>query len=85
MSRIPPSIEEVEFVTRKKLDSKRKEDIERLINEKLKRKITVKETIDEKVLGGVLMKMGSLMVDSSILGKLKENADIKKTEIEMKM
>ncbi len=84
MSHVPPAINEIEIVTRAKLADGIKNKIVESVNKKTQKKITFKETIDQKIIGGVIIKFGSLVLDGSIAGKLKENTIVKKKKIDEK-
>ncbi|MFH1767795.1 MAG: F0F1 ATP synthase subunit delta [Candidatus Omnitrophota bacterium] len=69
---VPLYVEEVEVVTSADLSDTMKKAIEEHISTKLKRKMSVKEVVDKKIIGGVIMKFGTLVVDGSLVGKLKD-------------
>ncbi|MFH1790836.1 MAG: F0F1 ATP synthase subunit delta [Candidatus Omnitrophota bacterium] len=82
MTKTSPDIKEAEIVARRELGAKEKEAIAVVMQEKLGRKIELKTAVDENVLGGLMIKFGSLVLDNSIRGKLSEAALNRKNEIE---
>ena len=56
----------------KKIDSKILSDLEKQISESVKRPIKLNYKIDERLLGGIIIQIGSLMIDTSIKNKLKK-------------
>ena len=43
--------------------------------EKLKRRLTLKETVDKKVLAGALLKFGTLVLNGTLQAKMQEKAE----------
>jgi F-type H+-transporting ATPase subunit delta len=82
ISHIPQGVTEVEISTKDKLSDSSKEKIQKSIKEKLKKDMPIKESIDESIVGGIVVKFGSLVLDSSIASKLKEASTDFKEEIE---
>ena len=56
----------------KKIDEKTISDIEKEISENIKRPIKLKSKIDESLIGGIIIQIGSLMIDTSIKNKLQK-------------
>lgn len=82
MSQIPVNMKEVELVVSAHLDVSVKAKINDAINKKLRRSVTIKEIVDPNVIGGIMLRFGSLALDSSIAGKLREVATAKKGILE---
>jgi len=81
-SRIPANIAEVELIMSRKLSDQLKSKAMEAIHKKVKKEIPIKEKIDQKLLGGVVIKFGSLILDGSLISKLKEIAIERKHLIE---
>tara|TARA_Y100001970_G_scaffold61926_1_gene79091 strand:- start:17163 stop:17720 length:558 start_codon:yes stop_codon:yes gene_type:complete len=58
------------LILAKKIDGKNINDIEIEISKIIKRTIKLKTTTDEKLIGGLIIQIGSLMIDASIKNKL---------------
>jgi len=82
VSSMPDGIELIETITRSPLTDGIKNNINSIVKEKMKRDIALKETVDENVIGGIVMRFGNLELDGSIAGKLKEVASATKEKIE---
>ena len=60
------------LISSKKIDDKTILDIEREISANIKNSIKLKSKVDESLIGGVVIQIGSLMIDSSIKNKLRK-------------
>ena len=60
------------LISSKKIDEKTILDIEKDISENIKRPIKLKFKIDEGLIGGIIIQIGSLMIDTSIRNKLQK-------------
>ena len=60
------------LISSKKIDEKTILDIEKDISENIKRPIKLKFKIDEGLIGGIIIQIGSLMIDTSIKNKLQK-------------
>ena len=60
------------LISSKKIDEKTVSNIEREISENIKRPIKLKSKIDESLIGGIIIQIGSLMIDTSIKNKLQK-------------
>ena len=60
------------LISSKKIDEKTISDIEREISSNIKRSIKLKPQVDESLIGGIVVKIGSLMIDASIKNKLQK-------------
>ena len=58
------------LISSKKIDEKTIFDIEKEISENIKGSIKLKSKVDESLIGGVIIQIGSLMIDTSIKNKL---------------
>jgi len=58
------------LISSKKIDDKTVLDIEKEISANLKSSIKLKSKVDESLIGGVIIQIGSLMIDTSIKNKL---------------
>ena len=67
------------LISSKKVDNKTISEIEKEISENVKGTIKLKSEIDESLIGGVVLQIGSLMIDTSIKNKL---ANYKKVLLE---
>lgn len=85
MSHIPPGVTEIEIVTRSKLSAEVKAEIMEAIKNTMNKTFAVKESVDGGIIGGVIIKFGSLILDGSLLNKFNEVATVKKQKIDEKM
>jgi len=60
------------LISSKEIDKKTISDIEREISANIKRSIKLKSKIDESLIGGIVVQIGSLMIDTSIKNKLQK-------------
>ncbi len=60
------------LISAKKIDDKTILDIEKEISSNIKRSIKLKSKIDESLVGGIVIQIGSLMIDASIKNKLQK-------------
>ena len=58
------------IITPNKIDEKTISQIEKEISINIKKSIKLKNQIDESLIGGIIVQIGSLMVDTSIKNKL---------------
>ena len=75
------AITEVTVTTTEPLEKKFEDDIVKNIGEKLKKKIRLNKLIDPDLIGGIIIKIDSVMIDNSIKTKLLDynfNAIIRK-------
>lgn len=63
-------IEKVEVVSVSALTSKQSGSIEEFFKKNFKKKIWINNIIDPSIIGGVMIKMGSMMFDNSLLNKI---------------
>ena len=60
------------LISSKRIDKKTILDIEKEISENIKHPIKLKFKIDESLIGGIIIQIGSLMIDTSIKNKLQK-------------
>ena len=58
------------LISSKKVDEKTISEIEKEISESVKGTIKLKSKVDESLIGGIVLQIGSLMIDTSIKNKL---------------
>ena len=71
-SHIPHNIEKIEIISNIVLNDNMKTRIKDAIKMKIPNELPVEETVDESLVGGVMLKFGSLVLDGSIGNKLQE-------------
>ena len=64
-----------ELTTPYEVDKRKKEKIATILSKKIGKKISLEEKIDKQVIAGIVIKLGSLVIDGSLAGKLKEAAE----------
>lgn len=65
------AIVEVEAATRKKLDDAEVKKIKHFVKDKYgAKKVVLKNVVDEKIKGGIVLKVGDEVIDGSVRGKL---------------
>jgi len=60
------------LISSKKIDNKTVLDIEKEISENINKSIKLNYSFDESLLGGVILQIGSLMIDASLKNKLQK-------------
>lgn len=65
-------IVEVTAITAVELDDDRKDKLQKVLSEKMKKKVTLKNTVDKNIIGGVMLKTDDRFIDGSIKGQLEE-------------
>ena len=60
------------LISSKKIDEKTILDIEKEISVNIKRSIKLKSKVDESLIGGIVIQIGSLMIDTSVKNKLQK-------------
>ena len=72
--------EETEFTSSHVIDEGQKQRLENLLGEKFGVSVKIEETVREDLLAGLVMKLGSLEIDGSLLNRYEEAAtELKKT------
>ncbi len=82
MSRMGSEVTTAEIITAVAVDDQNKTQINRILNDKLKREIKVNFNLEPQVIGGVVLKFGSLALDGSLRNMIKESAIIAKQKVE---
>ncbi len=59
-----------EITTAKKLTKAQSDKLAKTLKAQVGKSITIKETVDERIIGGLIVKVGSKMIDTSIASKL---------------
>ncbi len=67
---INKGLTEILITTSEQLDKKVEENIKSKLSELLKLKIKLKKVVDKEIIGGVIIKIKSIMIDNSIKSKL---------------
>ncbi|MCA9400770.1 MAG: F0F1 ATP synthase subunit delta [Candidatus Omnitrophica bacterium] len=74
MSNISPDVKEVEVISLTPLDDSTKKTISSIIESKIKRTLSIKETINKGLGGGLMLKFGSMALDGSLQFIIREEA-----------
>ena len=82
MSRISPDVATVDVITVNPIKENYKSEILKIIKDKLQRDIQINPTTDEKISGGIILRFGSMALDSSLRFIFKEEARKMKESIE---
>ena len=72
---------ESEFIASHALDAAQKGRLEALLSEKFGAVIKINERIDESLLAGLIIKLGSLEIDGSLLNRYKEGVNEIKRQV----
>ena len=59
------------LITAKPISDKQKDEIKKILSEHFELEVDVKVEVDKEILGGLIVQMGSKMIDSSLLTRLK--------------
>jgi len=60
------------LISSKKLDDKLVADLENEMSSNINKKIRLKCKVDESLIGGIVLQIGSLMIDTSVKNKLQK-------------
>lgn len=82
MNRIGPEVTTAEITTTTPVEESKKTQIAKVISDKLKRPIKTNFTLDPQLIGGVILKFGSLALDGSLQNRIREAAIICKQKTE---
>ena len=74
MSRIGLDVTTAAVMTAFSLENEGKDDISKILNDKLKRAIQIEFQVDPQIVGGAVLKFGSLALDGSLHSHIKEAA-----------
>ncbi|MDD5071013.1 MAG: F0F1 ATP synthase subunit delta [Candidatus Omnitrophica bacterium] len=83
MSHVPTNIDEIEITTVVPVSAEVKQAILDVVEKKINMKLPVKETLNDQLLGGATISFGSLLLDGSLAGKLKEKTTEMRKLIEL--
>ena len=59
------------LITAKPISDKQKDEIKKILSDHFELEVDVNVEVDEEILGGLIVQMGSKMIDSSLLTRLK--------------
>lgn len=79
-SKLQVSVDKGELITPYEIAKTKKDKVLSLLSRKTGKEISLEDKIDAKMIAGVTIKLGSLVIDGSLAGKLKEAAEIVKKE-----
>ncbi len=82
MSRINTSINEVDLITVEPVDETTKNRVQTVLKHKLNRDVSIKNSTDPNIGGGVILKFDGMALDGSLKNSIRELAVKKKKEIE---
>ncbi|MFA5060679.1 MAG: F0F1 ATP synthase subunit delta [Candidatus Omnitrophota bacterium] len=82
MAQISQDIDTADVVSVNPLDEAAKEKLAKVIKGKLNREIKVNATVDPKIVGGVVLRFGSLALDGSLANTIKEAGAALKQKVE---
>ncbi len=83
MSRLGPDVNTADIISASAIDQKYQEKINAVLAQKLKRPVKTNFAVDPKVIGGAVLKFGSLALDGSIQNLIKETAVSFKQKVEV--
>jgi F0F1-type ATP synthase membrane subunit b/b' len=81
-SQIPPEIKTIDIVLAREINNENKNKIESMIKEMLNRDLTFNYQYDIKIVGGVVLKFGSLVLNGCVANAIEEVAIEMKKELE---
>lgn len=79
---VTQEVDSAEMITASKLSDQMKKKIQELISKKLGRNVEVKTSEDPKIVGGAILKLGSLALDGSLSNLVRETGTVLKEKIE---
>ncbi|MCB1614976.1 MAG: F0F1 ATP synthase subunit delta [Pseudomonadales bacterium] len=62
--------EQVQVSSAYQLTAEQQLELERILRDKLGKKVTIQSAVDETLIGGVVIRAGDLVIDNSVRGKL---------------
>ncbi len=65
---------EVEVISAYKLDAKAEQDLAKVLEKRLNSKVNIKTALDKDLIGGVVIKAGDMVIDSSVRGQINQLA-----------
>lgn len=72
LTKVTAEFKTVEIISYKPLDEARQEEIREIVSERLKKKVVVSQIIDEKLLAGMVLKIGGLTLDGSLASRIND-------------
>ena len=81
---VPEGVLETKVVSAFALTSKQREDLKARIKKKLGRQIDLKEEVDASVIAGLIVNIGSLVLDGSLRFKIKQVASAQQQQVSSK-
>jgi F0F1-type ATP synthase delta subunit len=69
--RLPAAVETAEIVVRFPLTEPQKAQIIRMLSAKMGRPVSIKETIDNDIIAGMVMRLDNVILDGSLRAKLR--------------
>ena len=72
--RIPPDVREVGITSAFSLTAEQKKSLLKNLKDVLKRDITLSETVDPKIVAGIIISFGDLVLDGSLKNKIQEKS-----------
>lgn len=82
MSRIGPDVTSADFVVAHSVESRLQSEVATVLEEKLKRKVSLQMKTDSSIIGGAMIQFGSLLLDGSLKNALRSSAVSLKQEVE---
>ena len=84
MNRISREVNSAELITMTPIDEGVKSEVTQIIRSKLNRDIRIEPKVDEKIVGGAIIKFGSMALDGSVRSLIKERGSKLAEQIEIK-
>lgn len=84
MNIVTPSVRKADVIVAKKLEDATVAKIAEVLTRRLGRALDVKVTEDPKIIGGIVMKFGTLVIDDSLAERLKEASTKLKDDLSWK-
>ena len=84
MCRIATDIPSADMTTARAVDPQVQTQLGQVVSEKLNRKVQINSMVDPKLIGGVALQFGSLLLDGSLQNFIREAAVVCKQEIDKK-
>lgn len=77
--RIPKDVKEVKITSAFSLREEERKNLSKKLKELLQRNVTLKEEVDLNIVAGIIVTVGSLVLDGSLKNKIREQAESIKT------
>ncbi len=82
MDMIGPEVQSIDIVTARPLSESFEQQLNELLYKKLERKFQVNKSVQQEMIGGILLKFGTLSLDGSLKSLLKNTAEDVKEKLE---